>query len=65
MMIPTDLDMRVLYDEKMREAKAVGRINEARRLAGPPPARGSAAGRGRGPLPLGWLLRSVFRAGAV
>jgi hypothetical protein len=64
-MFPTDLDMRALYYEKVREGESIRRVNEARRLASPPPARPGAGKRVRGPAPLGWLLRMVLRAGAA
>jgi hypothetical protein len=64
-MLPTDLDVRALYCEKLREAEVHGRINEAPRLAALSGARERTAKRGRHSTPLGWLLRVVLRAGPV
>ena len=64
-MFPTDLDMRALYYEKLREAERLRRTAEARRLTPRAPERGRLTKDARSPLALGWLLRTILRAGAA
>lgn len=64
-MFPTDLDMKVLYRERLREVDRITRVAEARALAPRTPERGQVARNARGPLALDWLLRMILRAGAV
>jgi hypothetical protein len=61
-MVPTDLDVRALYYERVREAEAGRRIHEARRVKAPLSPRATVAKDSRHCAPLHWLLRVVLRA---
>ena len=64
-MYPTDLYMKALYHEKLREAEHARRVAEARRLAARAAGPEKAARNTRSPLALDRLLRMILRAGAV
>lgn len=64
-MFPTELDMKALYHEKLREAERMRRGAEARRLTRRTREHGEVTKNVRSPLALDWLLRMILRAGAV
>ena len=64
-MFPTDLDMKALYHDRLREAERIRRIAEVHRLAPRAPGRGEPTKNARSPLALDWLLRMILRAGAA
>jgi hypothetical protein len=64
-MFPTDLYMKALYQEKLREAEHTRRVAEARQVVSRTAGRERPTRGARSPLALDWLLRMILRAGAV